>query len=110
MGQCRVGGAAVSGVTWRCGHERTLQNTHGGTARTHAQCWTCRRRSQQRADAKYRSTLKGAIAQARAEQRRRVKYWTDRRWADGQRAAARKRSRAHQDRIDEERLAAWGQA
>jgi hypothetical protein len=43
--------------TWRCGHPRTAENSYGGTGRTHAQCWTCRRESQRRADARYEAKL-----------------------------------------------------
>ena len=59
--------------TWRCGHPRIRENTHGGTERTHAQCWTCRARSQARANAQYRSTMKGYRADVRAQTNRKEK-------------------------------------
>ncbi len=48
-------------TTWRCGHPRTPENTHGGTERTHAQCRTCRRATQRKADERYRDAHRSSI-------------------------------------------------
>lgn len=44
-------------MTWRCGHERIPENTHGPYPSHPGQCATCWREARRRADERYRENM-----------------------------------------------------